>query len=135
MATTPTVQPPASTDIAIPQPPPREQEDQEQLYRHLAQSSKAGQFNATLQRQERAALLAIYGKTALVQTAIQAAVKDTTVIASPPTQANVQALQASVNAAITQLNLVITQLNALTGIVGPLLDAVNANLKSLPATS
>lgn len=132
--TTPTVQPPATTDIAIPQPPPRDQNDGEELFRFLSQASKSGQFNATLQRQERATLLALFGKT-VVETAIAKAVADATVIANPPTQANVVALQASLNAAITVLNGVVTQLNSLSVTVGALVDAANANLKSLPATS
>lgn len=131
--TAPVVQPPSSTDITIPQPPPRDQNDGDALFRFLAQTTKSGQFNATLQRQERATLLALFGAT-ITKTAIAKAVADATVIANPPTQANVVALQTSVNAAIAQLNLVVAQTNALTTLVAALIDAVNANLKSLPAT-
>jgi hypothetical protein len=130
----PVVQPPSSEDIAIPTPPPREQGDEDQLFRFLSQTAKAGQFNATLQRQERATLLALFGK-AVAEAALASATADATVIANPPTQANVVALQASLNAAITALNAAVTQVNSLSATLGAMVDAANANLKSLPATS
>lgn len=121
MATT--VQPPSAEDIAIPTPPPREQGDEDQLFRFLSQTAKAGQFNATLQRQERATLLSIFGVT--IDATVIAG--NGTAIANPPTQANVQSLQATIN-------LLVLRVNILSIVLAAFLDAANANLKSLPAT-
>lgn len=120
-------QPPAATDIAIPEPPPRPdggEFDNDELYRHLARQSKAGQFNATLERQARAVLLSLYGAT-LDGSALA---KNATAISSPPTQAQVQSVQTTVNAAIDRIN-------ALSTLLAAFVAAVNADLKSLPATA
>lgn len=119
----PVVQPPSAEDIAIPTPPPREQGDEDQLFRFLSQTAKAGQFNATLQRQERATLLSIFGVT--IDATVIAG--NGTAIANPPTQANVQSLQATIN-------LLVLRVNILSIVLAAFLDAANANLKSLPAT-
>jgi hypothetical protein len=117
-------QAPAVTDVAIPTPPPRDGNDPDELLRFLWQFSRAGIFNATLARQDRAIMLALFGKT-LTETAITA---NAAVIANPPTQAQMVQVQGTVNALVAQVN-------ALTVILGALVDAINANLKSLPATT
>lgn len=114
-------QPPAATDIAIIEPPPQGSSDVNELGWYLARATRTIMLNATVERQERAALLALFGKT-IVETAIAA---NAAVIASPPTQANVQSLQATIN-------LLVSQVNALSTTLGALVDAINANLKSLP---
>jgi len=81
-------------------------------------------LNGRLERQARASLLSLYGK-AVPPAAIP---NNATAIGNPPTQAQVQSLQATINALVVQVN-------ALTAALAPLLDAVNANLKSLPDTA
>lgn len=123
MATT-KAPPPSVTDIVIPTPPPADNADQDALDQFLWQFSKSTTFNAVLSRQARAVLLSLFGKS-LAEIPI---VANATTISSPPTQAQVISVQATVNQLVTQLNVV-------TALLGTLVDAINANLKSLPATN